>query len=292
MQIKKLLFVVLFLFLISARALSTASGSIYFPPLSDNAWETLSTDSLGSGHQHIDSLLRFLEEQNSNASGQISPGFNDSAWIYLNEIMEKPTNDNGFAGGSGTAEDPWLIADAEQLDMLRQYLGTAHADKHFRQIDHICLDQPPYNQGQGWEPIGTSANAFHGHYDGNGHVISGLTINRPATNNVGLWAFVGENGTVTNLGLQNTQVAGGNYVAGTMIAFNRGTLTEVYATGSVSGGYRVGGLVGDSKGGTIINSYATGPATGGGAVGGLIGYLWQTNVSNTYSHRPLPYPSM
>lgn len=256
MQIKKLLFFVLFLLLISGWTLSTATASIYFPPLSENA----------------------------SALGQISPVSNNSEWIYLDELMEHPHNDNGFAGGSGTAEDPWLIADADHLDMLRQYLGTAHADKHFRQIDHICLDQPPYNQGQGWEPIGTSADAFHGHYDGNGYVISGLTINRPASNNVGLWAFVGENGTVKNLNLQDSQVVGGNYVVGTMVAFNRGTLTEVYATGSVSGGYRVGGLVGENSPGTVSYAHADVEVTANdGRIGGLVGFNVNGTITDSYA---------
>jgi|GEM_PF-1118332 len=228
--------------------------------------------------------LVWIRMGNAPTSGQISPVFNNSVWIYLNEIMEQPNNDNGFAGGSGTAEDPWLIADAEQLDMIRQYLGTTHADKHFKQIDQIDLDQPPYNQGQGWEPIGTTVNEFHGHYDGDGHVISGLTINRPATNNVGLWAFVGENGMVTNLGLQDAQVVGGNYVVGTMVAFNRGTLTEVYATGSVSGGYRVGGLVGENSPGTVSYAHADVEVTANdGRIGGLVGFNVNGTVTDSYA---------
>ena len=40
-----------------------------------------------------------------------------------------------------------------------------------------------YNQGSGWNPIGT----FTATFQGNGHVIENLFINRPTTNGVGLF---------------------------------------------------------------------------------------------------------
>ena len=59
-----------------------------------------------------------------------------------------------FAGGTGTATDPWQIATAEQLNNVRNYLGPAHSDKFFVLNANIDLDVPPYNTGLGWEPIG------------------------------------------------------------------------------------------------------------------------------------------
>lgn len=41
-------------------------------------------------------------------------------------------------------------------------------------------------EGEGWEPIGTEANPFTGSFDGNGKTITGLYINRPQMNYVGL----------------------------------------------------------------------------------------------------------
>ncbi|MBQ7032443.1 MAG: S-layer homology domain-containing protein [Clostridia bacterium] len=88
-----------------------------------------------------------------------------------------------FAGGSGTKEDPYLIETAEQLDAIRK-----NSAKYFKLIKDIDLS----NWGN-WIPIGGTpayggngddvnnkaqfgANAFRGQLDGNGHVISGMTI--------------------------------------------------------------------------------------------------------------------
>ena len=67
-----------------------------------------------------------------------------------------------FAGGSGTADDPYLIADAQGLDEIRNYPA-----KHFRQVANIDLS------GWGsWTPIA----GFRGSYDGGLYTIRGLTI--------------------------------------------------------------------------------------------------------------------
>ncbi len=193
-------------------------------------------------------------------------------------------DDNGFAGGTGTAEDPWLVATAEQLDLLRQYLGSSHSDKHFRQIAPIDLGQEPWNQGPGWEPIGTAANAFYGHYDGNGQAISGLTINRPSTNNVGMWAFIGSGGEVHDLAIYDASVHGGSYTVGVLAALNRGSIWGVHATGSVSGGYRVGGLVGENNPGSVEDSQAhVDVMANDGRIGGLVGFNVSGSVSGSFA---------
>ncbi|MBO5454069.1 MAG: S-layer homology domain-containing protein [Clostridia bacterium] len=88
-----------------------------------------------------------------------------------------------FAGGSGTKEDPYLIETPEQLDAIRK-----DSAKYFKLIKDIDLS----NWGN-WIPIGGTpayggngdnaynkaqfgANSFRGQLDGNGHVISGMTI--------------------------------------------------------------------------------------------------------------------
>lgn len=67
-----------------------------------------------------------------------------------------------FAGGSGTADDPYLVATAGDLDAVRN-----HPLSHFRQIAQIDLS------GWGsWTPI----MGFRGSYDGALYEIRGLTI--------------------------------------------------------------------------------------------------------------------
>jgi hypothetical protein len=60
-------------------------------------------------------------------------------------------------------------------------------------------------------------------------------------------------------------------VLGGLVAFNDGTIAQLYATGSVNGGPALaGGLVGVNYG-TASQSYATGNVFGGSGAGGLVG---------------------
>src|SRR5699024_619962 len=86
-----------------------------------------------------------------------------------------------FAGGSGTAADPYLIETAEQLDKVRDYRTS-----HFKLMADIDLGVAPYNQGEGWEPIGMNGQPFGGTFDGDNKTISNLKINRPNENDIGL----------------------------------------------------------------------------------------------------------
>ncbi|MCX7668666.1 MAG: hypothetical protein N2439_01150, partial [Anaerolineae bacterium] len=127
-----------------------------------------------------------------------------------------------------------------------------------------------WNSGAGFAPIGNTMG-FTGRFDGLGHVITNLTINRPTTDYVGLFGHA--SGGVRNVGLDNGSVSGKNFVGGLVGRnYSGGTISNSYATGSVNGGSYLGGLVGNNYGGTISNSYATGGVTGSGNdAGGLVG---------------------
>lgn len=88
-----------------------------------------------------------------------------------------------FAGGSGTKEDPYLIETPEQLDAIRK-----NSAKYFKLIKDIDLSDwgnwipiggtPAYG-GNGDDVNNTAqfdADSFRGQLDGDGHVISGMTI--------------------------------------------------------------------------------------------------------------------
>lgn len=73
-----------------------------------------------------------------------------------------------FAGGTGTALDPFLIEDAHDFNAMRLY-STGY---NFQLIKDINLNTPPYNTGTGWQPIPN----FNSKIDGQGHKVSGLRI--------------------------------------------------------------------------------------------------------------------
>ena len=128
---------------------------------------------------------------------------------------------------------------------------------------------------EGWVPIGSSSSSFTGAFDGNGHTISNLYINRPSTGYVGLLGHIGKGGSIRNVGMEDVNVTGA-WNAGGLVGRSQATIMLSYATGTVTGTSWVGGLVGGSSS-TITVSYATGTVTGtGDSVGGLVGYSSNT----------------
>ncbi len=140
-------------------------------------------------------------------------------------------------------------------------------------VDIDASETIGWDGGKGFKPL-----VFIGSFDGNGHVIRNLYINRVGEDNVGLFGYVGYGGEVRNLGLENVQVVGGDYVGG-LVGWNRGTVSGCYSAGSVldSGRY-VGGLVGRNYG-TVSQCYSTGSVSGDWYVGGLVGYNGGTVIS-------------
>ena len=139
--------------------------------------------------------------------------------------------------------------------------------------------------GSGWEPIGNAGadgivseddEGFATIFEGNGHTISNLYINRFSTIDVGLFGYIsGSTAELRNIGLLDVKVTGSKYVGGLVGTNDEGMVSGSYATGSVTGNrFEVGGLVGRNQGGTISDSYAMGSVTGSYdsvALGGLVG---------------------
>ncbi len=171
-----------------------------------------------------------------------------------------------YGGGSGTAQNPYLIHTAEQMNAIGA--DANDWDKHFKLMADIDLSA---YTGTAFNIIGIDwDNAFTGVFDGNGKKISNFSYTASAyAFYVGLFGRV-YRGVIKDLGLINPNVnAGkGSYVSSLVGYISRGgTITNCYAEGgSISGVYSVGGLVGYNS--TIIsNCYATGNIEGGRGVG-------------------------
>jgi len=212
-----------------------------------------------------------------------------------------------FAGGSGTEEDPYLVATPADLDNVRNHLGA-----HFVQTQYIDLSG--YSN---WTPIGTAANPFTGTYNGMGKKISNLTISEagsPASQQRGLFCWTSNTAILQSIYLENVTINSW-YIAGSLAAQNQGIIRNCkIVSGSVAGNEQIGGLVGINRGlltgcyshatvsvqlatagglvgcnldGTVELCYATGNVTGGNQVGGLIGEHscnWQPiAVSNSFA---------
>jgi len=210
-------------------------------------------------------------------------------------------NDDLFAGGTGTEEDPYQISTAEQLQNLNECLGKDYKNNHYVLNDSIDLTSylsgDGNNDGAGWQPIGTltlvdasSFSSFYGKFNGNGHKIFGLWINRPSAEYVGLFGSVLEGADIRNIGVEIDNTNGGvkgKRCVGGLAGYvgSHTTISDSYTTGQVTGSTYVGGLVG-TIGGKISNSYATGSVSGNEYVGGLAGQSEGASdniISNSYA---------
>ncbi|ABB44026.1 GLUG [Sulfurimonas denitrificans DSM 1251] len=138
-----------------------------------------------------------------------------------------------------------------------------------------------------WGAIGTSSNPFQGAFDGLGHTVSNLNINKPTDQLAGLFGHI-YSATIKNIGVVDASIIGKSYVGG-LVGSSRSnsSISNSYSTGSVTGnnGY-IGGLVGSNGSSTISNSYSTASVSGGDSatVGGLVGLNDSYSaISNSYS---------
>jgi filamentous hemagglutinin family protein len=146
-----------------------------------------------------------------------------------------------------------------------------------------------WNSGTGFIPIG----AFTGNFDGLGHAISNLTINRGGNLTHGMFSSLGIYGQpapfpfIRNIGLVGVSVAGQQTVGG-LVGSNYGLVSNSFTAGGISvSGAIAGGLVGVNYGsGTIDNSHSgvnlsmTGPGTS--SAGGLVGTNYGT-ITRSYA---------
>ena len=198
-----------------------------------------------------------------------------------------------FAGGSGTAEAPYLIANGAQLKRFAAIVngtdgmarntaacGKLTADILLNDIsDWETWDESTEGLNT-WTPIGSGSQPFTGTLDGDGHSVSGIYINITADYQ-GLVGFLDNGGTLQNLGVKASYIKGGYYVGG-LCGWNTGNVTNCYNIGSVEGNEIVGGVCGYNDG-TVTNCYNTGSVTGNDAyVGGVCG-LNDGTVTNCYN---------
>ena len=135
-----------------------------------------------------------------------------------------------------------------------------------------------WNAGAGFSSILQYGVAnFSGKFDGLGHIINNLTINRPTEDYVGLFgANIGS--IVRNVGIIDSSVIGRNNV-GILAGYDNGAINNSYTSGAVNAtGNTSGGLVGINFG-TIDNSRSSANVTGISNVGGLAG---TTTVTGTF----------
>ncbi len=260
-------------------------------------------------------LLRLRYAQVSAAAGDL---------IYSPEVkINLAAGPSVFYAQTGTSSKTYKVITAlgnegsltgSDLQGMNATIGNSTA-YYALGADIAAAATSGWASGAGFSPLGGGV-FFSGDLHGLNHNISGLTINRPALENVGLFDTVrGEvrdlhivGGSVIGLGFVgslagssegrvyrvsssasviNKQIPGTYPSAlGGLVGFVNGeSITASYATGDVTasnGGDHVGGLVGFNRN-TIAQSYATGYVVGGAGTGGLVGQQQSGLISNVYA---------
>ena len=220
-----------------------------------------------------------------------------------------------FAGGTGTEEDPYQIANGAQLAYLAQFVNSDSNNDCAGECFVLTADIDLANHD--WTPIGNSFSdalfggtdyrLFAGNLDGKGHTIFNISIGTESTplesDVFGLFGATG--GKISNLNLDTVSIHGIAKVAsigavvgfaGGLVGSSGGSIENCHVTGLTmdmsapsnvyAAAYWVGGLVGALDGTQLINECSvSGGITekaGKGSIGGLIGELGKA-AKITYS---------
>lgn len=232
--------------------------------------------------------------------------------VTLTLALAIPVGAAGYAGGSGTRNDPYLIGTAEQLNNFRDQVNSGNTGLCAKLTANIDL------AGQAWEPIGLSSAGYTGTFDGSGYAIRNLYITDISTGTsaggwtlwgCGLFGIVGKGGVVRGVNVDGTIAMKGenrtDIDLGCVAGGNLGTIEECFATVSFQGfdltitspsstsTTTVGGLVGVNQG-IIRNCYVVGTMnlaiqTKRVSVGGLVGHLSGSSATleNCYAAVPI-----
>ena len=141
---------------------------------------------------------------------------------------------------------------------------------------------------ENFEPIGDystnvdESNSFEGVFDGQGHTIENLQINRPEDSQVGLFSGLLEGAEVKHVKIEASRIEGDVDVGGIVGRNDHGTIRRVSFNGEIEGTQNVGGIVGWNWG-TISQVYSDGTVEGESSVGGIAGRNFAATIVAGYS---------
>ena len=162
-----------------------------------------STDVAGIGHVFVSttdgvekSMGRLLGTSSQMTIEFYSDGQNNFMGLNLTAtVMSKDIS----LLGQGTAENPFKIEYADDLDIVEEYIQASHnTDIYIQQVADVDLE------GGTLVPLAAGEASFAGHYDGGGYTIKNGVITSTGAQ-VGLFANL--TGTVTRLCMEDITVS-------------------------------------------------------------------------------------
>lgn len=150
---------------------------------------------------------------------------------------------DGFAGGTGTQADPYLISNGEELGYLSAQVasGNAFAGKYVTLAANLDMGNVAFT------PIGSDARRFAGSFDGAYHTIDNLLVSQ-TTDYAGLFGCLDTGAAVRRLTVRGS-ISGRGYVGGIAGQADSATIEACANYATVTGTSRnVGGIVGRLNG--------------------------------------------
>ena len=240
------------------------------------------TVSLGLTHSSANGNVVKYYDGNDNELTNV--GDNTYTYTMTNQalsISAKLIPDWAQKNTGDTEEDAYVISNADQLNLLSERVnsGNTYANKYFKLGANITYNK---NTANNFTPIGISGHPFSGHFNGNEKTISGININLPEGESVGLFGYT--NGAeIYDLTLDNSSISGYSTVGGIVgdgntIATYAGrmisTIRNCFVTGSVNVtgvSDNTGGICGEA--GSVEGCRSEANVKGKRFVGGITGYL-------------------
>lgn len=192
-------------------------------------------------------------------------------------------------------EDYTVIHDVNELQDMNDNLSGYYA----LGVEIDASETVSWNDGEGFDPVGGGASIsqyFGGKFTGLGHIIRGLTINRPNESGIGLFGSTLEGVKIQDVHLKDVNINGAHWVgglvgemAGTYDASTNPTsmIYNVSVSGKIEGFADVGGIVGRNFGHVYYSSSDANivlrNAYGGGVVGTNYGFISFSSSFGTIS---------
>ena len=218
---------------------------------------------------------------------------------------------SSFDGGSGTKDDPYKIATAEQLALLASDVNSGIADKTHAN-DYFVLTSNIDLSGHRWIPIGFQISSsrhyksFSGFFDGNGKKITGLYVDERGNDRsaglFGVVSAVSNEPTFKDIIIENATVYAGNSTDSSDFSYGGGVLAGMITvlggsnvdyiaiknctvSGTVNSNMYAGGLVGDANYALITNCVADVEVTGLATSGGFVGNAFESEFTNCIAYK-------
>ena len=227
---------------------------------------------------------------NLNDSWQLVPGdFPMPAPSFLDRYAWRSCfshlGDVPFAGGAGTAENPYLICNAAQLQALGADSSHWVHNRHYRLMSNIDMNEL---SGSQYNIIGLNETTpFSGYFNGNGYRIENFFYDDPSRDNAGIFGFA-HDARIERVAVIDADVRADSAV-GILVGNQqiRSYIFNTYVKGQVSGRIQVGGLVGRSQFGKTKFSYSQAEVLGDSRVGGMVGNNNEGHIQSSFVVGPV-----